>query len=191
MRSLLLALCLAPAIALHAQDHTDAKVKWVSIEEAQKAAAKDGKPIMVDMWTPWCGWCKRMDAVTFQDQQTADYINANFHAVSFNAEGKDPVVFNGQTLTNTEFDPKNTGGRNGTHDFAKATAVVNGGLGYPTIVYIGSDGKVIGPDQGFKTPEQLEVLLHYVREEAYKNMALADYQGKFRTARKAAPATAP
>ena len=80
------------------------------------AAKVDGKPIIMDMWTPWCGWCKRMDAATFNDDQTAAYINANFHAVSFNAEGKDPVTFNGTVYENKEFNPSAVGGRNGTHE---------------------------------------------------------------------------
>lgn len=183
MRTLLVSLILLP-FALSAQDHSTAKVKWVSLEQAQAAAKVDGKPIIMDLWTPWCGWCKKMDAATFGDQQTADYINANFHAVSFNAEGKDPVTFNGTVFENKDYDPKLGGVRNGTHDLAKATAVVNGGIGYPTIVYIASDGSVIGPDQGYKSPEDIEVLLRYVREAAYKTTSLADYKKTFKSARK-------
>ena len=183
MRSHLLAFLLVPAFAL-AQDHSTAKVKWVSLEAAQAAAKVDGKPIIMDMWTPWCGWCKRMDAATFNDDQTAAYINANFHAVSFNAESKDPVTFNGTVYENKEFNPSAVGGRNGTHDLAKATAVVNGGIGYPTIVYIGGDGVLIGPDQGYKSPEDLEVLLCYVKEGANKTVALDEFKKTFKSARK-------
>lgn len=183
MRTLLLSLSLS-LLTFGALAQEPALVHWVSLEDAQKAAAKDSKPIIMDMWTPWCGWCKRMDAVTFHDQQTADYINANFHAVSFNAEGKDPVMFNGQEMKNTEFDADNTSGRNGTHDLAKATAVVNGGIGYPTIVYIAPDGKLIGPDQGYKSPEDLELLLHYVKDEGYKKISLEDYKKAFKSERK-------
>lgn len=184
MRPLLLVTALLP-FALIAQDHAGAKVNWTSLEQAQAAAKTDGKPILIDMWTPWCGWCKRMDAATFQDQQTADYLNAHFHCVSFNAEGPDSVTFNGTVFKNQEYDPKLGGVRNGTHDLTKAIAAANGQLGYPTIVYIAADGALIGPDPGYKSPEDIEVLLRYVREGAYKTTPLADYRTSFKSARKA------
>jgi thioredoxin-related protein len=190
MRSALITLALAPLIAFAQHDAPAPAtgteqhlVHWVSIEEAQTAAKVDGKPIIMDMWTPWCGWCKRMDAATFNDPQTAEYINTNFHAVSFNAEGKDPVTFNGTVLENKEFNPAG-GMRNGTHDLTKAVAVVNGGVGYPTIVYIASDGALIGPDQGYKSPEDIEILLRYVREGSYKTIALEEYKKTFVSQRK-------
>jgi thioredoxin-related protein len=163
--------------------HADALVKWVPIGEAQKAALADGKPLMVDMWTPWCGWCKKMDAATFRDEQTAAYINANFHPVSFNAEGPDTVYYNDQKYINTAYDPKLQGGRNGTHPWTQAVAAANGGIGYPTIVYIAADGTLIGPDPGFKSPEDIEPVLRYVREGAYKTMSFADFRATFKTAR--------
>lgn len=183
MRHLVLAAAFFPAV-LFAQDHATAKVNWVTLEQAQAAAKTDGKPIIMDMWTPWCGWCKRMDAATFGDQQTADYINAHFHAVSFNAEGKDPVTFNGVKYENKEYDPKLGGVRNGTHDLTKAIAAVEGRLGYPTLVYIAGDGSLIGPDPGYKSPEDIEMILRYVREGAYKTISLVDYKASFKSERK-------
>lgn len=183
MRLLLPTFLLAPLFAI-AQDHSTSKVHWVSIEEAQAAAAKDGKPLLIDMWTPWCGWCRKMDAATFNDERTAAFINANFHAVSFNAEGGDTITFNGTVLTNPDYRPENARGRNGTHQFAQGTAVVNGGIGYPTIVYITAKGELIGPDQGYKSPEDIEVVLNYVSSGSYTTVPLADYKATFQSARK-------
>ncbi|MEO1451509.1 MAG: thioredoxin, partial [Bacteroidota bacterium] len=45
------------------------EVNWVSMEEAATLAAQDGKKIMVDLYTGWCGWCKRMDATTYGNKE--------------------------------------------------------------------------------------------------------------------------
>ncbi len=37
-----------------------------SYEDALRKAAKDGKPLMIDFYTDWCGWCKKMDALMEQ-----------------------------------------------------------------------------------------------------------------------------
>ncbi len=183
MRTLLFALCLAP-IALSAQDHSEALVKWTDVATAQKAAKKDGKPLIIDVHTSWCGPCRMLDKNTFHDPQTAAYINSAFHPVNFDAEGPDTVVFNGRTFTNPNYKPELKGMRNGTHELTMAIAPVNGRVAYPTIVYIDSEGQVLTPVQGYMTPEQIEPILHYFGDGAYKKQEFADFQKSFVSKRK-------
>ena len=35
-------------------------IKWMSIEEAVEANKVEPKLIFVDVYTNWCGWCKKM-----------------------------------------------------------------------------------------------------------------------------------
>lgn len=37
-----------------------------SYNDALRKAEKDGKPLMIDFYTDWCGWCKKMDALMEQ-----------------------------------------------------------------------------------------------------------------------------
>lgn len=183
MRTFLLALFMAPLV-LSAQDHSDALVKWTNIEAAQKAARKDGKPLIIDVHTSWCGPCRMLDKNTFHDARTAAYINSAFHAVKFDAEGGDTVVFNGRTFTNPEYNPALKGMRNGTHGLTMAIAPVNGRVAYPTIVYIDSEGQVLTPVQGYMTPEQIEPILHFFGDGAYKKQEFGDFQKAFVSTRK-------
>lgn len=164
-------------------------VKWTSLEEAQAAAKKDGKPVIIDMWTPWCGWCKRLDANTFGDKQTAEYINSHYHAVSFNAEGPDAVTYNDKKYENPTYEQGT--GRHGTHQLTMAIAAPGGKLGYPTIVYMDSDGKVIQAVQSYMSPEDIEPVLIYFGEGSYKSQDWQSFRSAFKSRRAAPPVQAP
>ena len=56
----------------------DSIVNWISFEEAQNLAKTNPKKVYVDVYTDWCGWCKRMDATTFSNPVIARYMNKNF-----------------------------------------------------------------------------------------------------------------
>ena len=71
-----------------------AGIKWITLQEAEKLNKQKPKKIMVDLFTSWCGWCKQLDATTFQDAKVIEYVNQNFYAVKFNAERPDTIVFN-------------------------------------------------------------------------------------------------
>jgi thioredoxin-related protein len=186
-KALLLALLFAP-LALLAQDpHAGQKIKWKTLEEAQAAAKKDGKPLMVDVYTQWCGPCKMLSGRTFMDDQLAAYVNQHFHAVKFDAEGNTKTVFNGKEYTNPGFNPQAGGGRNGTHELTMAIAPVNGRVAYPTVVYIDKDGQVITPVQGYLTPEQMEPILKYIAEGKYKGMDYQTFMKDFKSTRTATP----
>ncbi len=67
---------------LMAQD----KIEWLTFEEAAAKTEASPKMIFVDVYTDWCGWCKKMDKDTFTDASVINYINSNFYAVKMNAE---------------------------------------------------------------------------------------------------------
>ena len=147
------------------------KVKWYTIEEALKLNAVAPRNILIDMYTDWCGWCKKMDAETFDHPVIAKYVNKNFYAVKFDAESSAPVNFGGYKFEN----PGNGGVRKSTHQFVSALGVT----GYPTIVYFTGDLKLIGPVSGFYTAEKIEPLLHFIVEEKYMNTTLEEYEKQF------------
>ena len=73
-------------------------INWISFEEAFKLQKTNPKNIIVDVYTNWCGPCKLLDRNTFQNKKVADFINKNFYAVKFNAEGNDIIKFDDREL---------------------------------------------------------------------------------------------
>lgn len=64
------------------------KIKWHTIEEAIQLASQEPRVIVIDVYTDWCGWCKRMDATTFSDSEVVEFMNKQFYPVKLNAQGK-------------------------------------------------------------------------------------------------------
>ena len=150
---------------------TAEKVKWYTIEEALKLNATAPRKIIMDIYTDWCGWCKKMDAETFDHPVIARYINKNFYPVKFDAESSTPIKFGDQTFVNQGVG----GARKSTHQFATALGV----SGYPAVAYFTGDLKLIGVVPGFLTAEQIEPLLHFIVQEKYQSISLEEYQKTF------------
>lgn len=155
-----------------------AQVNWVTIEEALELQKKEPRKIMIDVYTKWCGPCKMMSQNTFGKQEVADYLNANYYCVKFDAESAAPVVYNGVTYSNPDFKP-DTPGRNGVHQFARYLNVT----AYPTLVFMDEAATYLGPVVGYKTPSQLELFLKFFKEDKHKTVldqaAWQSYQQAF------------
>jgi thioredoxin-related protein len=161
--------------AVSAQDAT--KVKWYTIEEAvdlnNKAKNKDKKKFFIDVYTDWCGWCKKMDQNTFTDPVIIKYLNEKFWPVKFDAESAEPVTINGQTYVNP-----NPGARRSTHQLA--VALLNKRLSYPSFAFLDQEAKLITVLPGYNTPEKLEPVLHYIAEEAYLDQTFDQFKANFK-----------
>ncbi|WPR76884.1 thioredoxin family protein [Algoriphagus sp. NG3] len=76
------------------------KIEWLKFEEAVAASEASPKMLLVDVYTDWCGWCKKMDKETFTDPAVIKYINDQFYAVKMNAENnKRKFNFKGKEYT--------------------------------------------------------------------------------------------
>jgi len=143
-------------------------LKWYTWEEAVAANQKEPRKIMVDVYTDWCGWCKRMDATTFQDPTVMKYLNEHFYPVKLNAEQKEDIVFQGATF---KFQPY---GRRGAHELA--IQLLNGRMSYPSVVYLNEKFEIITVSPGYKMPDDIMKELHYVGDEIYMTQTWAQYQ---------------
>jgi len=152
----IIAVTLLYGISMNGQD----KINWMTLGEAIELNKKEPRKFIVDVYTDWCGWCKRMDATTFSNKEVASYINENFYPVKFNAEMKDSIRLGDRTYHFVD------NGRRGYHEVA--AILTKGRLSYPTIVYLDEELRHISVEPGYKTPEQLSEKLIYYNEEKYK-----------------------
>jgi|GEM_PF-1495939 thioredoxin-related protein len=75
-----LAVCL---LALSAAAHA---IIWKSdFQSALKSARESGRPVMVDFYTDWCGWCKKLDADTYSNARVSS-LSEKFVCVKVDAE---------------------------------------------------------------------------------------------------------
>lgn len=137
------------------------KVNWMTFEEAVAANAESPRKIVIDVYTDWCGWCKRMDASTFSDPLVAKYINANFYAVKLNAEQRENIRYKGNEM---KFMPD--AGRRGTHELA--ISLLDGRMGYPSLVYLDENEDRITISPGFKPADKMLTELTFINDEVYK-----------------------
>lgn len=142
------------------------KINWMSMNDALAAQQEEPKLIFIDMYTNWCGPCKMMDRDTFSNADVANYINENYYAVKFNAEGQEPVTFNNNDFSNPNFDPAKAMRRNSVHQFTRHVGV----RAYPTVVFINENSEVLTAVKSYRKPQQLELYLKLFAEGDYKGL---------------------
>lgn len=159
MKTFLIALSISFSIQLHAQ--VAASINWMSIEEAQEAMKTQKKKIFIDLYTDWCGWCKKMDASTFKDPNVVQFMNQYYYAVKFNAEQKDTINFN-----NFDFYNLNPGGKRGTHLFAYS--LLDGQMSYPSYALLDENLSRIHVIPGYKEVAPFASILLFFGTDQYQ-----------------------
>lgn len=157
------------------------EINWMTFEEAVAAQKQNPKKIMMDAYTKWCGPCKLLDKKTFHNPDLVKYVNENYYAVKFNAEGNEKIEFKGKTYTNPRYDASKANKRNSSHQLSGYYQI----RAYPTILFLDEKAEFLAPIKGYKTPKQLEIYLKLFASDDHKKVKTAEawttYQKEFKS----------
>ena len=128
-----------------APNATNDEVKWMNFNDGYTLAKKKNKIMLVDVYTEWCGWCKRMDKDTYAKSNIANELNKNYVSVKFNPEVTGVTyIYNGKTYDGPGL----------------AGAISNNSIsGYPTTVFINPNSHSTKIEVGYKNEADMSVIL--------------------------------
>ncbi len=81
---LLAFLVAAPVMALQRPAAAASTMTWHDFEEGENLSLNQRRPALVDFFTSWCSWCKKMDAETYTDSRV---INRSESLVCVKVDG--------------------------------------------------------------------------------------------------------
>jgi thioredoxin-related protein len=148
--------------------HVDNVIHWMSITDAYKQSVQDSvkKKVYIDVYTQWCGWCKRMDASTFEDPSVIKYMNDHYYPVKLDAEVKDTIVLGDKVFV---YKPEYRANE-------VAVALLNQKMSYPTSIYLDERFNMLTPVAGYQSTEQIVPVLRYFAEDIYKRVKWEDFE---------------
>ncbi|MBR1769305.1 MAG: DUF255 domain-containing protein [Bacteroidales bacterium] len=151
------------------------KVNWTDVNKAVSLSEKKDKPIFIDCYTSWCGWCKVLDEKTFSNDTIAGILNYYYYPVKFDAEGQEDITIKGHVYHAI----KNPNGKKGTHELMKYLWEGQQGGGYPSLVIRKGDFSPITVEMGYRTPDNLEPILIYFAEGYNKKMSFEKFEKNY------------
>jgi thioredoxin-related protein len=143
-------------------------ITWLPLKDALAQSKASKKKILVDFFTDWCGWCKRMDKTTYEDPQVIEALNRYFLPVKFNAEREDSVNYRGVPYT------MKVQGIRSTHEFA--IHILSGKMGYPTTSFLGMDHDLLTNIPGYIQADEMTMILKFFGENKHLSMSYDDFK---------------
>ncbi len=144
------------------------ELQWTNLELAVTKGADQKKAIMVDVYTDWCGWCKKMDKEVFIDPAVSELLASRFALAKVNGESKESIMFKGQK----------TDGVGVARGF--------GVRGYPSIIFLDSNGDMLTMIPGFLDAEKFLPVVMFIGNKEYEKMEWDAYLASY-NASKTAP----
>lgn len=132
-------------------------IDWLPFDEALATARAQDKKIMIDVYAPWCGFCRRMHAETYSDESVSNYLSDNYIATRIDGDSDKQYSFMGHTFSGREL------------------AAQLGAQGFPTTVFLYPTGQYLTPLPGFVERGRFLPVLRYISTDAFETTSFEDF----------------
>ncbi len=130
--------------------HEEGGLVWLDFNKGYELSKKKNKIMLVDVYTDWCGWCKRMDRDTYAKRDVVDIINKDFIAIKFNPELNGSYIFEGKKYNGKQLE----------------ALISNYQLsGYPTTIFMYPKEKKTSVIGGYHNADNFKGILASVKKE--------------------------
>ncbi|MBC3539808.1 thioredoxin family protein [Rufibacter sediminis] len=147
----------APVVKAGTTDRTApaAQLQWLTLAQALEKNRVAPRKILVDVYTDWCGWCKKMDKQVYQNPEVIKKLNQDFYVVKLNAEQRQAITIQGKTYKYVE--------KYRAHELA--LSLLQGQMSYPSTVFLNEKQQVMERVPGFIPPKDFLRALAYLSEK--------------------------
>ncbi|MFT3705793.1 MAG: DUF255 domain-containing protein [Agriterribacter sp.] len=145
------------------------KLQWMTLADAAAKIKTEKKPILIDLYTSWCGWCKVMDKNTYTNPMVIKYIEDNFYPVKLDAETKETLTWKGKQFN---YNPAYK-----VNEYA--VELTGGQLSFPTTIILPADGSAPQAIPGYLKIPDMELILKYFGEGYFGKTPFAQYHQSF------------
>ena len=126
------------------------EIQWLDFNHGLARARADNKSIMIDFYTDWCVYCKKLDRETLQNQEVTRILTENFIAIRLNAEKSEgDILYRGKAYSPA-----------GLSRYFGVTA-------FPSLAFLDSGGQPITLLPGFVPAPQFSAILNYIQQKCY------------------------
>ena len=156
----LLFLLVVPFFSVYGQDASVAAegIDWTPFSEALDAAQKSEKILLIDIYAPWCRYCRQLQREVYTDERVREYVNTTFIVTRLNGDDAEEMhQFKEYSLTGQEL------------------AMALGAQGFPTTVFLRANSEYITRLPGFAPADDFFQVLQYIGTEAYLEGSYQDY----------------
>jgi thioredoxin-related protein len=164
-------LFIVTSLSCFSQNESEGLVKWLDFKEAQQKNKVAQRPLLIDFYTDWCGWCKHMMKTTYSNPALAGYINNNFYPVKFNAETKDTIEYNGKIYKPISKEPRTP------HELT--IKFLGNSLSYPSTAFVTNNYEYSLLTQGFLEDKKIEPILIFMLENAWRTGIYDEFNKHF------------
>jgi thioredoxin-related protein len=130
---------------------------WYKYDDGLAKAKKEKKHVLINFFTKWCGWCRKMDQSTYKDKEIRKVLNESYVAVKVDAQSNNKVTSGDKKITE-----KDVAG-----EFRARS--------YPTTWFLKHSGDKIAPYYGYASAQDFLHVLNYVKDDLYDKISFQEY----------------